>query len=72
MQEHPLYIASFIAIIVIINVALASLTWFCFNSLSNFIDIQPIAFSEAFLFVLLFRVLEWAKQTILELIFEYE
>ena len=69
-SNHPLYIVSFITIIITISILLATLTWFCYNSMSNFIDVQPITLTGAFLFVFLFRILEWGKQILFELIFE--
>jgi len=64
-NHHPLYTASFIGAILLFNVVVTIITWFCFNLIDNF----SINFTDAVMFVVIFRIVEWAKQTILEMCF---
>ena len=68
-QHHPLYTVSFIGAILLFNIIVAAVTWGCFNLLSGLININTISFTESILFVIIFRIIEWAKQTILEMCF---
>jgi len=62
--HHPLYTISLAGLIVLFNIIVATITWYCFNLIST------ISFTDAIVFVLIFRIIEWAKQTILEMCFE--
>ena len=66
MEEEPndpLYTVSLIGLILFFNIVVATVTWYCFNLISS------ISFADAVIFVLIFRIIEWAKQTIIEMCF---
>lgn len=58
------YIASFCGIVLLFNIIVTAVTWFCFNLIST------ISLTDAIVFVIIFRIIEWAKQTILEMCFD--
>ena len=60
----PYYMISFYCIMLLFNIVIATVTWFCFNL------IGVISFTDAIVFVVIFRIIEWAKQTILEMCFD--
>lgn len=61
--DHPLYTLSLYGLILLFNIIVATIAWYCFNLIGH------ISFTDAFIFVFIFRVIEWAKQTILEMSF---
>ena len=66
MEEEPsdpLYTISLIGLILFFNIVVATATWFCFNLFAT------ISLTDAFAFVVVFRIMEWAKQTIIEMCF---
>lgn len=68
-QHHPAYTLGFILTIIVFGVIEATCTWLCFNMLSNIIDISPISFTTAIIFVVIFKIVEWVKETTLDLCF---
>lgn len=72
-NDHPLYYVSLISVVVVVNLILTFVTWFCYNLVSYFIDISPINLFDAFIFVVVFLIMDYAKQILFELIFiKYE
>lgn len=72
-NDHPLYYISLIGVVVVVNIALTFMTWFCYNLVSYFIDIATLELFDAFIFVTVFLILDYAKQILFELVFiKYE
>lgn len=69
-QNHPIYTASFIVLIITFNFVGALLTWVCLNYITAVTDLTSITLTDAVVFVIIFRIIEWAKQTTFNLFFD--
>lgn len=69
-REHLAYYLCFIAVVIVFSIILTTITWFCYNLLTNYLSIYPITLFESYVFVAVFLILDWAKRLIFEIFFE--